>query len=338
MPPRRLGDEYPEDYTSFVECDAWLSANNWPRAMGLIEMGETDRKSKRKFPSRKDSNGEDIISANGNRLRDFGPELPDRISVNVEMWRIHYWELKFPDLKILDIINRFAVKAGEGPLGPSYRRSVDWKRGAVAVMQRRYDQEMMRWRKRENIYPRKYGKLGWMSWENVRIYKEHVKDEFGLRHNCNWNHNQDKNTMTQPVKTANDYSVPADFRGYEFPLPPFRKATYREQGIRYFVEELEAEARKLTARDGEPRDWEDTWTKEKAKHFWKRWTEQEEWIMPPTGFRQLMPNPIGHLPFYEALDDVDRDEEIMDLGVKEELKDSDEDEDDEDEEDSDYEY
>ena len=275
--------------------------------MGLIE---PNRGAKREWPTAKDSSGNEKLSINGTKLRDFGPDLPERISVLVEPWRVIRWQLKLRGLTLRDIIDRMAWRAGEGPLTKG-----NSTRPAMAVLERKYDQQLQRFRKHEYMFPWSKGSLGFLSFESILIYRQLAKDEYGLRHNCLWNVNPRSNTMRQPVITDDSGNEPDDYRGYEHPLPPFRKPTERERRIVAFLKELDAESKQLAKVDGTVKPWTEMYTKDKAKDFNKRWKEGQVEVKSSVqtmhGYTTNIPIAEEDLQYYDELDRDDSDEDLL---------------------------
>ncbi|KAF2143079.1 uncharacterized protein K452DRAFT_297581 [Aplosporella prunicola CBS 121167] len=89
----------PGDATGFVPEQAWVSANNLPYALGMLEQIKRQKPGK---PSTKTIINQDGTSST---VRDL-PILPDCISTRVEEWRALMWMLYDPRIKMKDLTGR----------------------------------------------------------------------------------------------------------------------------------------------------------------------------------------------------------------------------------------
>lgn len=208
-------ERYVQDSTSFMPDQAWLSEDNLPPALGMLEPIYKKDVPRTERLDRTSATGY-IVDSRFNHI------LPPIISWKVEPWRVLYWKSIEPSLQNDHIIDRMPWKTFtdvETP-GCPYSHRVIIRHTMV---------------ERERKWRLKAGGLSRVNSNKERVSKDEIQIMERLIENCDlsdpnsvfkacqrnvvWEIDWDDMTMRQPMPKLSKGKA-CNYLGHKFPLPP----------------------------------------------------------------------------------------------------------------------
>lgn len=244
-------ERYIQDFTSFMPNQAWLSEDNLPPALGMLEPIHKQGVPRSERLDRTAATGY-IIRTKFNRI------LPPIISWKVEPWRVLYWKSIEPSIQNDDIIDRMPWKTYtdvDSPGCPYSHRTII--RQTIVERERK-------WRLKAGGLSRLNSNKDRVSKDEIQIVERLIQNcdlsdpnrvFRTCQHNVVWEIDWTDMTMRQPRPkfSRNEKGKSNNYLGRKFPLPP-PKDVISERVIKIFnqINWLAKEHPNLKASDALP--------------------------------------------------------------------------------------
>lgn len=214
-------ENFLQDFTGFMPDQAWLSADNLPPVMSLLD-GPVFKAEFPQGPTRQDRTyaSNYVVNINFNHI------LPSCISWKVEGWRTLYWKTLDSRLQNDDIIDRMPWKSFTDYEDPNSGCPY----GHRGVIRQLLTERERKWRLKFGGWSRKEASKGRASADELSTMERLIQGlDLGdptavfrtCQHNTVWKIDWNDNTMQQPRSAyPKAKKTTENYLGHKFPLPP----------------------------------------------------------------------------------------------------------------------